>query len=109
VADLCEGVPPHSTLAKEFRLAQPSKGGRRLPRRGPLSPQRQDSKKRAAPPVKRWSPDVAPGSHGRGRPTSLYGVQWATGQPVPLGRRRGLPTPPDTSNSGYGDVRRVET
>jgi len=109
VADLCEGVPPRPTLAKEFHLTQPSKGGRRLPRRGPLIPQRQDSKKRATPPVKRWSPDEALGSQGRGRPTSLYGAQWATGQPAPLGRRRGLPTPPDAINSGYGDVRRVET
>jgi len=116
---LAGGGPPWPTSAREFRLARPSrrssaspnprKGAAAFP--GGAHSARSDRTPRNGqrPPVKKWSPDVAPGSHGRGRPTSLYGAQWATGQPAPLGRRRGLPTPPDAINSGYGDVRRVET
>ena len=109
MADLCEGVPPHSTLAKEFRLAQPSKGGRRLPRRGPLGPQRQDSEKRGAPLVKRQSTDVTPRGRGRDRPVTPYGPEWGEIQPASSERRRDPTILADIVNSEHSDVRHTGT
>jgi hypothetical protein len=86
-ADLRGIIPPRLTLMQ------------RSSQKGPHDPWSWLSGKSRVSSVKSWSPDVAPGSQGRGRPTLLYGVEWATGQPAPSGRRRALPTPCDIINS----------
>ena len=47
---------------------------------------------------------MAPGSQGHDHLTLLYRAEWATGQPLPSGRKHGLPSPADATNSEREDV-----